>query len=208
MTKKFTFIKTITVVLKAMWYLQWLSAAAFISIFFLLIISPENMNMDKFTGFKVEFSKIDLGSHTLADGADYDIQLTNGNGRLHISNHDQNIIYAKVLVALIEVLCYIYIFYMLIKIFSGLKVGDFFAQKNGLLIRKIAFTIIGITAFTELTSYLISVHIVNTYEIAGIQLQSNTDVDFRILFFGLMLLVISTIFIRGAKLKEEQELTI
>jgi len=34
------------------------------------------------------------------------------------------------------------------------------------------------------------------------------EVDTKTLFFGLMLLVISIVFIRGAKLREEQELTI
>lgn len=208
MAKKFTFIRTITVVLRAMWYLQWLSAAAFLGVFILLLASPENLNTDKLTGFKVEFSNIDLGVHTLTDGADHDIKLSNGNGRMHISHHEQNIIYIKVLAALIEVLCYIYIFYLLIKIFAGLKEGDFFAQKNGLRIRNIAYTILGITLFTELVLYLVSVHIANTYEIAGIQLKRHTDIDFTLLFFGLMLLVLSEVFIRGARLKEEQELTI
>ena len=208
MLRKFTLIKSITVILKVMWYLQWLSALAFLAVLILLIISPENVNMEKFKGFKVEFAQIDLDSQNLKDGTEHTIKLTNGNGRLHIGSHDQKIIHAKVLVALIEVLSYIYIFYLLIKIFSGLEVGNFFAQKNGLLIKHIAFTIIGVTVFTDLASFLISHYVAQNYEIESVLLQRDTEVDFKTLFFGLMLLVISTVFIRGAKLKKEQELTI
>ncbi len=208
MFKKSSLINTITVILKAMWYLQCLSVAVYIAFFVLLLVNPDNINIDKFTGFGIEFKQIDLGSQTLNDGASHAIMLTNGHGRLHIAGHKQGIVLIKVIVAIIEVLSYIYIFHLLIKIFSGLSKGNFFEQRNGLIIKRIAFVIIAVTAFVELAQFFISDYVLRNYEINSMQLQRDTEIDFKSLFFGLMLLVISIVFIRGAKLREEQELTI
>lgn len=218
MLKGVSYIRTVTLLLKIILSLQWLAAAFFTVLIVLLIINPEMELTEKLSGFGVDYEIIELGEHDAGellgqdsygtDNEKHRLWLTNGRGRLHISGHSQKIIIIKVLLALVEVLAYIYIFHLLISVFSGMKEGTFFNRVNGLIIRRIAWVIITITVITEFVQFLVSDHILRNYEIRSITLQRDTNIDIRTLFFGLMLLVISIAFIRGAEIKEENELTI
>ena len=142
------------------------------------------------------------------DGVNHTAFLSNGTGRLHISEFKQNIIFYRILSVLIDTLIYIYIIYFLRKIFSSLKTGVFFNRSNGEYIKKIAYTVLVLAFIPEFVSYLIESHITNNIELANLVIHAKFDFDFRTIFFGFLIFVVAKAFIRGTEIKEEHELTI
>ncbi|MCK5169571.1 MAG: DUF2975 domain-containing protein [Bacteroidales bacterium] len=208
MQKKYPFMLAIDVILKVIWYVQWIFIFALLVISLVILIDPTWINVGKISGFSVEFSRIYLGDINLNDGIKHTAFLSNGIGRLHISDFKQNIIFFRILSVAIDTFIYIYIIYLLRKIFSSLKTGVFFNRSNGEYIKKIAYTILVLALLPELVSYLIESHVTNNIELANVVIRAKFNLDFRTIFLGLLIFAMAKAFIRGAEIKEEHELTV
>ena len=209
MAARFPFIKAVSIVLSIIWYLQWLIIAALVIITILIATDNSIINTSKLEGFHVQFVRIDISNNAFdADNSESDIYLTNGEGRMHIENEDYNFIYFRLLSAFLDTLFYIFIIYLLRKIFFSLKTGEFFVKQNGIYIKKIAYAVLGLTLIPAFLNYLINIYIKKTLIIEGIIFKAQFEFDYGTVFLALLIFVIAQVFIRGTELKEDQDLTI
>ncbi|MBU8892318.1 MAG: hypothetical protein KOO66_06035, partial [Bacteroidales bacterium] len=107
MQKKYPFMLAIDIILKVIWYLQWLFILVLTVLAITIIIDPACIDVEKISGFSVDFSRIYLGDVNLNDGVNHVAYLSNGHGRLHISNFKQNFILFKILSVFIDTIIYI-----------------------------------------------------------------------------------------------------
>jgi len=209
MPAKFPFIKAVSIVLSIVWYLQWFFLAVLIVISVLIATDNSIINTDKLEGFHIQFARLDIqNTASAADNFQNDVFLTNGEGRLHIKDAGYNFIYLRLLSVFIDSLLYIFIIYMLKKIFSGLKTDVFFTRQNGIYIKYIAYAILGLALIPEIINYFVNLYISETLVIEGIVFKARFGFDFRAVFLALLIFVIAKAFIRGAELKEDHDLTI
>ncbi len=209
MSGKYPFIKAISVILRIIWYLQWIFLSALIIISILIVTKSSIIDINKISGFHIQFEKIDIQNITSnIDKSQGHVYLSNGEGRLHMKNSSQNFIFFRLFNVFIDTLLYILIIYLLQKIFLSLKTGVFFVKENGVYIKKIAYAVLGIALLPDLINYFINLHITETLEIDGIILKARFNFDLRTTFLALIIFVIAKVFIKGAELKEEHDLTI
>ena len=209
MAARFPFIKGVSIVLSIIWYLQWVIIAGLVVITILIATDNSIIDTSKLEGFHVEFARIDIPSSAFDnDNQESDIYLTNGEGRIHIENEEYNFIYFRLLNAFIDTLFYIFIIFLLRKIFFSLKTGEFFVKQNGIYIKKMAYGVLGISIIPAFINYLINVYIKQTLIIEGIAFKAQFEFDYGTVFLALLIFVIAQVFIRGTELKEDQDLTI
>jgi len=209
MAARFPFIKAVSVILSIIWYVQWLIIAALVVITILIATDNSIINTSKLEGFHVQFLRIDIPSNVYdVDNLKSDIYLTNGEGRIHIENEEYSFIYFRLLSALIDTLFYIFIIFLLRKIFFSLKTGEFFVKQNGIYIKKIAYAVLGLALIPAFLIYLINIYIKKSLIIEGIVFKAQFEFDYGTVFLALLIFVIAEVFIRGTKLKEDQDLTI
>jgi len=209
MAARFPFIKGVSIVLSIIWYLQWVIIAGLVVITILIATDNSIINTSKLEGFHVQYERIDIPSSNLDNGNhESNIYLTNGEGRIHIENEDYNFIYFRLLSAFIDTLLYIFIIFLLRKIFSSLKTGEFFVKQNGIYIKKIAYAVLGLTLIPAFLNYFINIYIKKTLNIEGIIFKAQFEFDYGTVFLALLIFVLAQVFIRGTELKEDQDLTI
>ena len=205
---KKSFIHIVDLLLKIIWVFQMIFAAGLIFSAVAIMADVSWLDMEKVKGFNISFNEIDLGDVQMHDNQMHPVTLTNGSGRVHISGMDVHIIGYKIIGAFLELLVWMYVIYLLRKVFTNLKKGEFFVKCNGTTLRKIAISIIGISVFLNIFHYFISTYIYNNFLIEGVVLKRTIELDHRTFLFGIMLFVMAQIFIKGAEIKEEQDLTI
>lgn len=209
MAGKYPFIKAVSVVLRIIWYLQWIFLSVLFIVAILIATNSSLIDINKISGFHIQFARIDIQNSTSNnDNSQSDIYLSNGEGRLHIENTHQKFIFYRLFSVFIDTLLYIFIIYLLQKIFSGLKTGVFFVKQNGIYIKRIAYSVLGIALLPDLIFYFINLHITETLNIEGIVFKARFDFDYRTTFLALLIFVIAKVFIRGTELKEDHDLTI
>jgi hypothetical protein len=208
MKSKYPFISTVDLLLRIIWYLQWVFGMVLVFSALAILFDVNWFNVDKIKGFHIAFREIDLGTVRMHDQMGHPALITHGEGRLHITGLETNIILLRILGALLELLVGMYIILMLRRLFGNLKVGDFFVKANGTILKRIAYSIIGISLFLSLFQYAISSYLFAHLRIEDVVLKRAANLDTRTLLFGIMILVVATIFIKGAEMKEEQDLTI
>ena len=208
MRKKYPFIRVVDLMLKVIWYLQWVFGLVLIFSAIAILADVSWFDVEKIKGYHIAYSEIDLGQVQMQDLKEHHAILTHGEGRLHTSDMDQKITVLRIIGAFLELLVGMYIIFMLRKIFANLRKGDFFVRANGLILRKIAISIIAVSLFISLFQYVVSSYMVNHYIIENVVLERSADIDTRTLLFGIMIFVLATIFIKGAEMKEDQDLTI
>jgi hypothetical protein len=196
------------IILTIYWYLQLTFIAAIVLIGLLLLFDVEFIDLNYLNGFKIHFSKVNFIEPLVYEGMDYDFSLTNGEGRLHINDLDQKFVYLRMLAALIDSLIYLIIIYFARKIFENLTDNKYFVAINGMYIKKIAMSIILLSFVPGTIHYLTDLWILKTIEHQDIIMKAGFKVDFQTILLGLLVFVISIIFLRGVELKEDQELTI
>ena len=209
MAARFPFIKGVSIVLSIIWYLQWVIIAGLVVITILIATDNSIIDTSKLEGFHVQYSRIDIpGNAFNNDNQESAVYLTNGEGRIHIENEDYNFIYFRLLSAFIDTLFYIFIIFLLRKIFSSLKTGEFFVKQNGIYIKKIAYAVLGLTLIPAFLNYLINIYVKKSLNIEGIIFKAQFEFDYGTIFLALLIFVIAQVFIRGTELKEDQDLTI
>jgi hypothetical protein len=195
-------------IVNTLWVLQWLIILAIIVYVSFLLLNVDFFNLDILKGFKIHFSKIDFLKPILIDGKEHLLKLTNGEGRLHIENYDQKFIYMRILAAFIDSFLYLLILFFIRKIFKNLTANQFFIPENGVLIRKIGFTIITLAILPEVIHYFTDAMVAKSIHIDGVILKNEFDLDLQTILLGVLIFVISIVFLRGIELKKDQELTI
>jgi hypothetical protein len=209
MVGKYPFIKAVSIILRIIWFLQWIFLFALIIITILIASNSTLIDLSKIKGFKVQFEKIEIQSNNSAkDIAPNEVYLSNGIGRLHIKNTDDTFIFFRLFSVFVDTLLYIFIIYLLQKIFSSLNAGSFFVRQNGIYIKRIAYAVLGIALLPDFINYLINVYVTNALVIDGIIFKARFDFDLRTTFLALLIFVIAKVFIKGAELKEDHDLTI
>jgi len=209
MSGKYPFIKAVSVILRIIWYLQWLFLLVLVIISVLIATNSSLIDISKIKGFHIQFAKIDIQSiQPNADKAKTDIYLSNGEGRLHLNNSNHKFLFFRLISVFIDTLLYILIIYLLQNIFLSLKSGVFFVKKNGVYIKGIAYAVLAIALIPDLINYFINLHVTKTLDIEGIIFKARFDFDIRTTFLALLIFVIAKVFIRGTELKEDHDLTI
>ncbi|MEN8247299.1 MAG: DUF2975 domain-containing protein [Bacteroidota bacterium] len=196
------------IILNIYWYLQILLVATIIVIGLFLLFDVQFIDINHLKGFKVHFSKITFSDPLVYNGAEYDFTLTNGEGRLHIDDLDQKFIYLRMLAALTDSLLYLMIIYFLRRVFKNLTQDKYFVTENGRYIKYIAISIILLAIVPETIYLLTDSWIKNVIDQKDVIMTVGFSLDFQTILLGLLVFVISIIFLRGIELKEDQDLTI
>lgn len=174
----------------------------------MLFFNIDFIDLNYLNGFKIHFSKINFSEPLVFNGESYDFSLTNGDGRLHINNLDQKFVYLRMLAALVHSVIYLMIIYFLRKIFKNLTENEYFIPANGMYIKKIALSIILLSFVPELIHYLTDRWIIGSIQINNVAIKNEFNLDLQTVLLGLLVFVISIIFLRGIELREDQKLTI
>jgi len=201
-------LKTTKIILNVFWYLQLIVIASIILIGLLLFFDVDFIDLNRLNGFKIHFSKIIFTDPLIYNGENYNFSLTNGEGRLHINDLDQKFVYLRMLGALTDSIIYLMIIYFLRKIFKNLTKNKYFVASNGVYIKKIALSIIFLSVIPEVIYYLTDKWIISTIELKNVIFKNEFNFEYQTMLLGLLVFVISIVFLRGIELKEDQELTI
>jgi len=201
-------LKITKIILNIFWYLQLAVISAIILIGLLLLFDVDFVDLNRLNGFKIHFSKIIFSDPLIYNGMNYDFSLTNGEGRLHINDLDQKFVYLRMLGALVDSVIYLMIINFLRKIFKNLTDNKYFVSANGLYIKKIAVSIILLSIVPEVIYYITDKWIISTIELKNVIFKNEFNFEYQTILLGLLVFVISIVFLRGIELKEDQELTI
>ena len=196
------------IVINIFWYLQLLFLLVLFVYTFILIFDIKVVDTNLLKGFQIHFSRIDFMQPLMYEGKEYSIRLTNGEGRLHIDNFNQNFIYLRILAAFVDSFIYLLILYFLKKIFSNLTKNHFFVPENGEYIKKIGYSIIALAFIPALIHYYTDRLVFESIQIEHVALKTSLDLDYQTILLGILVLVISIVFLRGVELEKDQELTI
>lgn len=195
-------------ILSSFWYLQILFIAVIIFIGFFLLFDVDFIDLNYLNGFNIHFSKIDFSDQLICKGGNYDFALTNGEGRLHIYDLNQKFVLFRMFASLVDSFIYLMIIYFLRKIFENLTDSKYFIAINGMYIKKIALSIILLAIVPEVIHYFVDKCIIGAIHIEDIVLKNEFSFDYQTILLGLLVFVISIIFLRGIELREDQKLTI
>jgi len=201
-------LKVTKIILNIFWYLQLAVVASIILIGLLLLFDVDFIDLNRLNGFKIHFSKIIFSDPLIYNGENYDFSLTNGEGRLHINDLDQKFVYLRMFGALIDSIVYLMIIHFLRKIFESLTENKYFVSSNGMYIKKIAISIIFLSIVPEMIYYLTDRWIISTIELKNVIFKNEFNFEYQTILLGLLVFVISIVFLRGIELKEDQDLTI
>ncbi len=203
MKEKYTFTRILYILLQVVWYLQLLFLAILIIVFTLIYFENPLVDQFKLKGFRVQFERIDIN-----DNAAESVYLSNGEGRLHDIKTEDKFIFLRLLSVFVDALLYLFIIYRLKNIFKAPKLDNFFIRQNGIYMKHIAYAVLGIASLPSLIDYIINLKVLESIHIKGIVFKAGFHFDFRTLFLALLIFVIAQGFIRGAEIKEENDLTI
>jgi hypothetical protein len=206
--ENYKILKITKTILNIFWYLQLAVIASIILIGLFLLFDVDFIDLNRLNGFKIHFSKIIFSDPLVFNGENYDFSLTNGEGRLHINDLDQKFVYLRMLGALTDSIIYLMIIHFLRKIFKSLTENKYFVSSNGIYIKKIALSIIFLAIVPEVIYYLTDRWIIGTIELKDVIFKNEFNFEYQTILLGLLVFVISIVFLRGIELKEDQELTI
>ena len=206
--ENYKILKITRIILNVFWYLQLAVIGSIILIGLFLLFDVDFIDLNRLNGFKIHFSKIMFSDPLILNGENYDFSLTNGEGRLHINDLDQKFVYLRMLGALTDSIIYLMIIHFLRKIFKSLTENKYFVSSNGKYIKKIALSIIFLAVVPEVIYYLTDRWIISTIELKDVIFKNEFNFEYQTILLGLLVFVISIVFLRGIELKEDQELTI
>ncbi|MDH3321957.1 MAG: DUF2975 domain-containing protein [Flavobacteriaceae bacterium] len=182
--------------------------AGIIAVAVLLLFNIDLIDLNNLNGFKIQFSKIMFNEQLSFRGESYDFNMTNGEGRLHVDNLDQIFVYLRILAAFIHASIFLMIIYFLRKIFINLTDNKYFISKNGVYIKYVGFSIILLELIPDFIYYFTDRLIIRSIEFDSIIIKNNFHFNYHNILLGLLVFVISIVFLRGIELKEDHDLTI
>ncbi|MCK5906769.1 MAG: DUF2975 domain-containing protein [Flavobacteriales bacterium] len=209
MSQKYSFIKAVSLLLKAVWYIQWLFIGSLIVFAITIFAKPDFIKLDALNGFNVEFKKVDLPRSIITPPNQvHEVFLSNGEGRLHIVDHESNYVLYRLVGVFLDIFIFMIIIYFLQELFKNMAEGNFFIKQNGEFIKYISYLVIASAIVPNIIYYFINIHIENTLHLESVVFKSKFNFDFHTILLGLLIFAISQVFIKGNELKEENELTI
>lgn len=209
MTEKYSFIKAVSLLLKVIWYIQWLFIGSLIVFVITILAKPDFVKLDKLNGFNIEFKKVELPRSIITPPNEvHEVFLTNGEGRLHIVDHESNYVLYRLVGIFLQLFISMLIIFYLRELFKNMAAGNFFIKQNGEFIKYISYSVIVVAIVPNILYYFINSHIEETLHLEGIIFKSKFDFDYHTILLGLLIFAISQVFIKGNELKEENELTI
>ena len=142
------------------------------------------------------------------DGATVNIELVEAVTRIHFINTPPSLARKFILILLGVCAFGFFLLWTFRQFIVNVRKGLIFTISNIILLQRISYTLVGfwifLIVYIRTTYYLISARV----EVENVEIVSEFDNYPWILLMALFLWVLSHIFIRGLKLKEEQELTI
>lgn len=142
------------------------------------------------------------------DGATVNIELVEAETRIHFINTPPSLARKFILILLGVCAFGSFLLWTFRQFIVNVRKGLIFTISNIILLQRISYTLVGfwifLIVYIRTTYYLISARI----EVENVEIVSEFDNYPWILLMALFLWVLSHIFIRGLKLKEEQELTV
>jgi len=102
----------------------------------------------------------------------------------------------------------LYIFMTFKNFITNVYHGQYFERKNILLLKRIAYALVGFWLFTVFYGYFQYFYLVQNLEFTSISITDKVETYPIILLVALFTWVLSHIFIKGVELKNENELTI
>lgn len=195
-------------IINIFWVLQLLFVLVLIIYTLLLFFHVDFFDTNILRGFKIHFKSIDFVQPLIYEGESYKMKLTNGEGRLHVDHLNQNFIYFRILAAFVDSIMYLFILFFLKKILKNLTSDNFFIPENGKLIKKIGYSIIALAIIPEVIHYFTDKMISKSISIENVVIKSEFYFDYQTILLGIIVFVISIVFLRGVEIKEEQDLTI
>jgi len=209
MFKKYSFIKAVLLLLKVVWYIQWLFIGVLIVFVITVFAKPDFINLDKLNGFNVEFKKVELPRSVITpQNKIHEVYLSNGEGRLHIVDFESNYVLYRLIGVFLQLFIFMVIIFYLQELFKNMSKGDYFIKQNGEFIKYISYSILAIAIVPSILYYFIDLHIESTLQLEGVIFKSRFWLDFHTILLGLLIFAISQVFIKGNELKVENELTI
>jgi hypothetical protein len=98
--------------------------------------------------------------------------------------------------------------FLLRAVFRTVTAGEPFSPRNAGRIRTVGIVLIVMNVVEALIRFGVSSHIVRSYEATGLVFGREFPIDIPLLFVGLSVIVLGSIFKVGADLREDQALTI
>ena len=206
--KNYNILKITKTILNVFWFIQIAILAGILLFALFLIFNVDFIDLNQLNGFNIHFSKIIFDEPLIYNGEMYDFSLTNGEGRLHIDNLEQKFIYLRIFAALVDSFIYLMIIYFLRKIFNNLTHNNYFVAANGNYIKNISLSIILLAIIPETIHYFTDKLILKSIKVDSVILKNEFNFEYQTLLLGLLVFVISIVFLRGIELKEDQYLTI
>ena len=102
----------------------------------------------------------------------------------------------------------LYIFITFKNFITNVYQGQYFERKNILLLKRIAYALLGVWLFTVFYGYFQYFYLVQNLEFTSITITDKVETYPVILLVALFTWVLSHVFIKGVELKNENELTI
>jgi hypothetical protein len=193
--------------LTVLWWLVWLAVAGVVLTTSYVVISgkPVDELMDIPVAVDLNPSSYEITSERLdITGA----RMSDVEGTLRFTSADTVATLSYLGVALAYFTVLVVVLYQLRKIFRSLAEGEPFSLANAARIRLIGlFVIFGELAHSVVV-FLFQYYVKSTFSISGLTITPGVHVDLSSVFGGLVLLVIAEVFHLGARLQEDQDLTV
>lgn len=100
------------------------------------------------------------------------------------------------------------VLYQLRGIFATLAAGTPFSGDNVRRIRIIGMAVIAGSLLKTVVYTMIGLHIADLVQVPGLEVQGRIELDLGGIFLGMVVLVLAEVFRHGARLQEEQDLTV
>jgi hypothetical protein len=136
------------------------------------------------------------------------VHLEEARGSLRFSPHSSYLVAGVALLLIVVLSVVLWVLVQLRAVFRTLRAGRPFVPANAIHIRRIAYAVIVGEIVRSLLVYTSMRYAATHFSIRGLRLEARPDVNLIAIICGLIILVIAEIFREGARMEEEQSLTI
>ncbi|TYA71710.1 DUF2975 domain-containing protein [Seonamhaeicola marinus] len=193
--------------LKIIWILQW------IVLLLTILYSLFGLNLNTFfsENYTLEISEVPFyldqkGWIELDNGTKHQFSISSALGNMKFLDNDVGLLRLIALRKILFQLTGIYIVLLVIRLCKSLLNNDPFKEVNAKRLRVIGFLTLGISLFNTVFIFQLGKYLKGKINIEVLTPNVNTHIDYSVLLFGLLILVISEVFRIGVKIQKEQRL--
>ena len=136
------------------------------------------------------------------------VHLEEARGSLRFSPHSSHLVAGVALLLIVIFSLILWVLIQLRAVFRALRAGRPFVAANAIRIRRVAYAVIVGEVARAILVYTGMHYATTHFSIQGLRFESRPDIDIIAITSGLIILVIAEVFREGARLEEEQSLTI